>query len=99
MREDYIRLQSDEILRKGRKALYHYGRESILYLHVAPSDHLRLTSPCLNASRRIFDSGSSSTKFISTPMRRTCSGCCARAGSDHPAATPPRKVMNSRRLI
>ena len=26
-------------------------------------------------------------------------GCCARAASGHAAATPPRSVMNSRRLI
>src|SRR5262249_53671904 len=31
-------------------------------------------------------------------MRRTRSPCCARAASGH-AAAPPRRVMNSRRLI
>jgi hypothetical protein len=35
----------------------------------------------------------------STAIRRTRSGCCARAASCHPAAVPPRSVMNSRRLI
>ena len=35
---------------------------------------------------------------VSTPMRRTRSGCCARAASGH-AAAPPRTVMKSRRLI
>ena len=30
-------------------------------------------------------------------MRRTRSGCCARAASGHAAAAPPSSVMNSRR--
>src|SRR5262245_55911440 len=32
-------------------------------------------------------------------MRATRSACCARAVSGQAAATPPRSVMNSRRLI
>src|SRR5262249_14156494 len=36
---------------------------------------------------------------MSTPILRTCSGCCARAASGHATAAPPRSVMNSRRLI
>ena len=36
---------------------------------------------------------------ISTPIRRTRSGCCARAASGHVAAAPPISVMNSRRCM
>src|SRR6476660_10637303 len=32
-------------------------------------------------------------------MRRTLSGCCARAASGHRTAAPPKNDMNSRRLI
>src|SRR5215475_14054079 len=32
-------------------------------------------------------------------MRRMRSPCCARTASGHPAAVPPRSVMNSRRRI
>jgi hypothetical protein len=32
------------------------------------------------------------------PMRRTRSGCCARAASGHATAAPPSSVMNSRRF-
>src|SRR5262249_33125772 len=35
--------------------------------------------------------------FISTPIRRICSGCCARAASGH-AAVPARIAMKWRRL-
>ena len=42
-------------------------------------------------------SGSSAARFMSTPMRRIRSGCCARAASGHAAAAPPSSVMNSRR--
>src|SRR6202048_3891206 len=34
----------------------------------------------------------------STPMRRICSGCCARTPSGHVAAVPPRSAMSSRRV-
>src|SRR5450759_925086 len=33
------------------------------------------------------------------PMRGTFTGCCARTASGHPAAAPPKSVMNSRRLM
>jgi hypothetical protein len=36
--------------------------------------------------------------FISTPMRRIRSPCCARAAIDH-AAAPPMSVMKARRFI
>jgi len=41
----------------------------------------------------------SAAMFMSTPMRRMCSGCCARAASGHAATAPPRSVMNSRLFI
>jgi hypothetical protein len=34
--------------------------------------------------------------LISTPMRRTRSGCCARADRGHAAAVPPSSLMNAR---
>ena len=42
--------------------------------------------------------GSVSSNSIITPIRRTRSGCCARAASGH-AAAPPRRVINLRRLM
>jgi len=33
-----------------------------------------------------------------TPIRRTPSGCCARAASGQATAAPPRTVINSRRF-
>ena len=56
-------------------------------------------SPCRNAAMRACPSGSSAAKFMSTPMRRIRSRCCARAASGHAAAAPPSSVMNSRRLM
>ena len=37
--------------------------------------------------------------LMSTPIRRICSRCCARAASGHAAAAPPTSAMTSRRLI
>jgi hypothetical protein len=54
---------------------------------------------CWNAATRACASGSSSAWPMSTPIRRTRSGCCARAGSGQIAAVPPISVMNSRRLM
>jgi len=34
-----------------------------------------------------------------TPTRRIRSGCCACAAIGHPAAAPPKSVMNSRRFM
>jgi hypothetical protein len=49
---------------------------------------------------RACDSESSAAEAMSTPMRRTRSGCCARAARGQAtAAPPPRNVMNSRRFI
>jgi hypothetical protein len=55
--------------------------------------------PCRNAARRTCPSASSAAKFMSTPMCRTRSACCARAASGHVAAAPPSRVMRSRRLM
>ena len=52
----------------------------------------------MNAARRACDSDSSAPVFMSTPMRRTCSTCCARAAIGHATAAPPSSVMNSRRF-
>ena len=52
-------------------------------------------SPCANAVTRAVDSGSAAAGFMSTPMRRIRSACCARAVSGH-AAAPLSSVMNAR---
>src|SRR5262245_64425395 len=53
----------------------------------------------MNAARLAYDADSSAPVFMSTPIRRTRSPCCARAASGQAAAPPPTSVMNSRRLI
>ena len=52
-------------------------------------------SPCRNAATRACPSRSSAGMFMSTPMRRIGSRCCARAASGHATAEPPSSVMNS----
>ena len=64
---------------------------------------------CLNCWKRPASRSTASTRSselmqkrfsanpISTPIRRTWSGGCALAASDHAAAVPPSSVMNSRR--
>ena len=64
-----------------------------------PSIQPNSCSACWNAVRRARASGSLATSGKSTPMRRTGSGCCARAASGQTAAAPPISVMKSRRLI
>src|SRR6516162_11334972 len=44
-------------------------------------------------------SGLSLANGISTPIRRICSDCCARAASGQATAEPPTSVMKSRRLM
>jgi hypothetical protein len=56
-------------------------------------------NPCRNAARRACPSASSEARFMSTPMRRVRSRCCARAASGHAAAALPSSVMNSRRRM
>src|SRR5262249_4975012 len=63
-----------------------------------PSDQ---PSFCISAWKAVshpFTSGSLSESVVRKPMRRTRSGCCARAASGHAAAAPPRRVMKSRRF-
>jgi len=55
-------------------------------------------STCRNTATPDCCSGSSAVVFMSTPMRRTRSVCCARAASGH-ATAAPSSVMNSRRLL
>ena len=66
--------------------------------HVAALGPAQLLQALLECRERPDASGSSAARFMSTPMRRIRSGCCARAASGH-AAAPPSSVMNSRRLI
>ncbi len=74
-------------------------RQSILTL--LPSVQRDRLSPSLMALAWDCPSGSLSASTISTPIRLTRSGCCARATSGHAsaAAAPPRSVMNSRRFM
>jgi hypothetical protein len=58
-----------------------------------PSTHPNCCSPCTSTLSRACASGSSATRFISTPIRRIRSVCCARAASGHAAAAPPSSVM------
>jgi hypothetical protein len=65
--------------------------------HVAPRAPAHLLQPLQNAACRVCPCGSSATP-ISSPIRLTLSGCCARAASGHAIAAPPNSVMNSRRF-
>ena len=64
-----------------------------------PSTQPSWCNPCRNAPIRAMDSGSSAARFMSTPIRRIRSPCCARAATGHAAAAPPMSLMNSRRRI
>ena len=44
---------------------------------------------CMKAARRACPSASSAARYMSTPMRRTRSGCCARAAIGQATAAPP----------
>src|SRR5262245_2601487 len=66
---------------------------------LSPSRHPNFWNACRNAAMRLRSSGSFSAKFVSIPIRRIRSGCCARAAIGHAAAAPPSSVMNSRRFI
>jgi hypothetical protein len=59
-----------------------------------PSVQPSLASPSRSAPVRAWPSGSRSARFISTPMRRLPSGCCARAATGHAAAPPSRQAEN-----
>jgi hypothetical protein len=64
-----------------------------------PSVHPRCWSCFAKGARSACACGSVSAVIISTPIRRTTSGCCARAVSGRATAAPPRRVMNARRFI
>ena len=65
-----------------------------------PSAQPNCCMPCRNAAKRACAFGSFSGTFISTPMRRARSPCCARAKSGQVAAAEPAMtLMKSRRLI
>jgi hypothetical protein len=62
-----------------------------------PTVQPKSASACVNAGMKGFPTGSFSTNDMSTPIRRTRSGCCALATTGHAAAPSP--AMNSRRRI
>jgi hypothetical protein len=62
-----------------------------------PARHPNFCNVCTNAARRLRSSGSVSGNCASEPMRRICSGCCARAARGQ-AAAPPTTAINSRRF-
>src|SRR5215831_16088865 len=61
-----------------------------------PSVQPRSCSPCPIAAISDRATGSVSANTTSTPMRRITCGCCARAASGHPAATPPPAIASFR---
>src|SRR5262249_31869940 len=63
-----------------------------------PSIQPSCCNPCRNASDSAL-AYASSAEPTSQPIRRTRSDCCARAANGQAAATPPRRVMTSRRRI
>src|SRR5262249_50761950 len=64
-----------------------------------PSVQPSSLSPCRSKAARACPSGSSSRVGINMPIRRSRSGCCARAASGHTAAEPAIPLMKSRRRI
>src|SRR6516164_1384642 len=64
-----------------------------------PTSQPNCCNSCANAALPACPKGSSAVVFISTPMRRMRSPCCARTASGQAnAAPPPSSVMNSRRV-
>src|SRR5262245_10209498 len=59
----------------------------------------KFDNACTKAVNRACPSLSSAAKFMSTPMRRMRSLCCARAESGHTAAGAAITLMKSRRRI
>src|SRR6516164_5347351 len=80
-----------------RSALSSLQRVSIRTLR--PTFQLNSCSPWWNAASRSWPSGLSAARFMSTPIRRGRSSCCARAASGQAATPPPSSVMNSRRFM
>src|SRR5262249_41368454 len=81
---------------RARSTLFSHQRMSIWVL--TPSLQPLCCSAFLKAATpasaiRLLD-----PQYVSTPIRRIGPDRCARAASGH-AATPPRSVMNSRRLM
>jgi hypothetical protein len=72
------------------------GAPTIVDLQIAADGPTQLLEPCRKAAFRLL--ASYAAKYMSTPMRRPGSPCCARAAIRH-AAAPLRSVMNSRRFI
>jgi hypothetical protein len=64
-----------------------------------PSVHPSFASAARNAASQDCADGSLSAKPISTPIRRTCAGCCACAASGHATTVLLKSLMNSRRLM
>src|SRR5262245_2082307 len=65
-----------------------------------PSDQPNCCMPCRNAAKRACPFRSFSETFISTPICRARSPCCARVKTGQVAAAEPTTtLMNSRRLI
>ena len=60
-----------------------------------PSTHPSFWSPSRNAATKACPSRSLSANPVSTPIRRTTSGCCARAASGHDTAAPPSRLRAS----
>jgi hypothetical protein len=66
--------------------------------HISAIDPTQVLKALQESATRACPSRLSAVRFMSTPMRRIRSGCCARAATGH-AAAPPSVTMNSRRGI
>ena len=77
---------SSAAYRRWRSSSFPAQRMSIRMLRSALQPNSRMR--CKKAAMRDCPSASSAIRFISTPMRRIRSACCARAASGH---APPRR--------
>ena len=96
--KDEVWGERDELRRVSTNPVGIARDPSVVDPHIAAIGPSLCCSPCANAVARAIDSGSSTARFMSTPMRGIRSRCSARAASGQAAAAPPRNVMKSRRF-
>ena len=93
-RQDDIRRGSDQFGRSWRtRSAPEPAGQPMSIRTLRPSVQPNCSSESRNAAMRACPSGSSLAGYISTPMRRIRSLCCARAASGQAAAAPPSNVM------
>jgi hypothetical protein len=94
-RHDHSNLTVNKFGRKRRQSIILVFRPAIFDRYVWPSTYPASFSPWRKARRRI--AYSSGDALLRKPI--TGSDCCARKASGHVAATPPKSLINSRRLM